>query len=147
MDVKDVIRTTPDRERAMSLMDMAGIRLDSIKLMENSDSRKFASKIVEEYYETILELVTAIMSLDGYKTRSDAVGSHMASINYMRKYREVTDYEIALMDSMRKKRIGVKYYGRNVDPEYIKRKRNEILSLIDKLELITNRMSGGKSRA
>ena len=48
MDVKDVIRTTPDRERAMSLMDMAGIRLDSIKLMENSDSRKFASKIVEE---------------------------------------------------------------------------------------------------
>ena len=145
----EVVKATPDRERANSLMGMANVRMDSIKLMEGSDKNKFASKIVEEYYETMLELVTAIMSLDGYKTRSDAVGSHIASINYMRRYREVTDYEIALMEDMRKKRIGVKYYGRNVDPEYITRKRSEILSLISKLKAIANKAStpGGKTRA
>lgn len=134
--MEDVIKTTPDRERAKSLVEMASVRLDSISVMEQADPKKFTSKVVEEYYETILELITAIMCLDGYKTRSDAAGAHIASISYMRNYRELKGHEMGLLDDLRKKRIGIKYYGRHVDNDYLQRNEKDIKNLIGKLKSI-----------
>ena len=133
----DIIDTTPDRERAKSLLETVDLRLDSIKLMEDNDARKFASKIIEEYYEVLLELITAVMSLDGYKTRADAVGSHIAAINYMKRYRELGNHEIQLIDDMRKKRISIKYYGRHIDPDFLDRREADIRSVIGKLKAIS----------
>ena len=62
-----IIKATPDRERARSLLETVSIRLDSIGLMKSNNISKFASKIIEEYYEVLLELITAILSMDGYK--------------------------------------------------------------------------------
>lgn len=76
----DLIRITPDKERSKSLLGMISVRLDSIYLMETKDISKFASKIIEEYYECIIELITAIMSVDGFKTRSDLTGAHLAGM-------------------------------------------------------------------
>ena len=134
--MEGAIKATPDMERAKNLLEMVDIRLESIKLMENSDARKFTSKIIEEYYEALLELVTAIMSIDGYKTTGGTMGTHIASINYMRKYEELGEHEINLMDDMRKKRIGIKYYGRHINMDYMVRKEKEIRSVISKLKSI-----------
>ncbi|MBI4020373.1 MAG: hypothetical protein HY367_03505 [Candidatus Aenigmarchaeota archaeon] len=82
----DLVETTPDKERAKSLIAMARLRLESVELMKKAGLEKFSSKIIEEYYESVLELVTAIMCIDGRKTRSDATGAHLASIAYMRTY-------------------------------------------------------------
>lgn len=73
----DLVNITPDKERAENLLNTVSVRMDTIKLLRKTDSKKFASKIIEEYYESILELITAIMSVDGWKTRSDITGSHM----------------------------------------------------------------------
>jgi len=134
--MEELVKVTPDRERAKSLLKMANLRLDNIGLVEREDARKYTSKIIEDYYEMIIEIVTAIMSLDGYKTRSDAVGSHIASINYMRRYKEIGGHEIALMEDLRKKRIGVKYYGREVGFDYLARKEKSIKDLINKIKSI-----------
>ena len=129
-----VIRTTPDRERAKSLLKTIEIRLDSVLLLKNADIKKFASKITEEYYEIVLELVTALMSVDGYKVSADTVGGHVASIQHMRSYTELGAHDIELMDDLRKLRIGIKYYGRRVSNDYLQAREKEIVGLIRKLQ-------------
>jgi hypothetical protein len=139
----DLIRITPDKERARSLLDTVSVRLDAIKLMQKADSRKFSSKIVEEYYESVLELITAIMSIDGFKTRSDAAGSHIAAIEYLHEnYKELEENEIGLIDDLRKKRTGITYYGRHVKEDYIQLNKSGIESIIEKLTLIVNKKLG-----
>jgi hypothetical protein len=132
----ELIRITPDRERAISLLDTVSIRLDVIRLLQ-TDRKKFSSKIVEEYYEAVLELITAIMSIDGFKTKSDAAGSHMAAIEYLRENYKGLDYgEIGMIDDLRKKRIGITYYGRHVKEDYIEVNKSEIEGIIEKLNAI-----------
>ena len=136
----EVIRITPDRERAKSLLETVAVRLDAIKLLQRADSRKFSSKIVEEYYESILELITAIMSIDGFKTRSDAPGSHIAAIEYLREsYKELEESETGLIDDLRKKRVGITYYGRHVREDYIESNKVEIERIIEKLRLLVRK--------
>jgi hypothetical protein len=136
----ELIRITPDTERARSLLDTVSVRLDAIRLMQKADSRKFSSKIVEEYYECVLELMTAIMSIDGFKTRSDAAGSHIAAIEYLREnYKELEENEIGMIDDLRKKRVGITYYGRHVREDYMEENRSEIERIIEKLRLIVRK--------
>ena len=81
-------------------------------------------------------MITAIMCLDGYKIRSDVTGAHITSINYMRRYKELGSHEIQLIDDMRKKRAGIKYYGRHVSDEYLRRKERDVKAIINKLKSI-----------
>ncbi len=134
--MEDVIKTTPDRERARSLLDMVSIRTETIKLLKGGVAERFTPMIIEEYYESLLELMTAIMCIDGYKTRSDSAGAHMSTINYLKKHGEMRGYEIELIDEMRKKRAGIKYYGRSVSDDYLRRKERKIKKVIRKLESI-----------
>lgn len=131
----DLIKINPDRQKALSLLDTLSLRLDLIGLMGKTDKIKYASKITEEYYETILELITAIMYLDGYKTRSDLPGSHITTIEYLKvTYKEFTEKEIGLIDDFRERRNGVKYYGRHITPAYVKMYEGQITQIIEKLK-------------
>ncbi|MBI2675712.1 MAG: hypothetical protein HYX24_04600 [Candidatus Aenigmarchaeota archaeon] len=135
----DIIKITPDKERARSLMSMAGIRMESIELMRRKDAEKFAPKIVEEYYETLLEIITAIMSKDGFKIRSDALGSHKIAISYLSKYPEISQHEMHLIDNLRQMRNGIKYYGRNIDSGYMSRREMDIKRTISNLKSLANK--------
>ena len=136
----DVIKVIPDKQKALSLLDMADIRLDLIRLAKKSDKEKYSSKIVEEYYEAVLELITAIMTADGYKTRSDLAGTHITSIEYLRTAcKEMTEKEINIIDDLRQKRNGIKYQGRYVKRDYIDMYETEIKSLIGKLTILVRK--------
>lgn len=52
---EDIFKITPDKDRAKSLYDIALDRLEIIKILPKDKSYK----ILEEYYEIILELLTA----------------------------------------------------------------------------------------
>jgi len=117
MDV--IVQTSPDKERARSLLAMVGVRLAAIELMSKSDSAKFSSKIVEEWYEALFELATALLAADGYKTKSDIVGAHVETINFLRKNYPLNEDEITLLGELRVKRNGIKYHGKNIPPEFI----------------------------
>lgn len=118
--METLVKVSPDVERAKSLMDMVLVRLSSIEILFKIDAEKFASKIVEEYYEALFELVTAIMAVDGYKTRPELPGTHIETINYLRKtYPVLSESEFQLLDELRTKRNGIKYYGKKVRLEYL----------------------------
>lgn len=138
----DIVKVLPDKEKAKSLLDTVDVRLDLIKLMWKDDVQKYSSKIVEEYYEIVLELITALLSIDGYKTRSDLAGSHQTAIEYLSSYKEFTGSEIWLVGELRKRRVGIKYYGKHVETGYIKTYEAQIKAVIEKLaQIVKNKLN------
>ena len=138
--MEKLIKISPDIERAKSLLEMVLVRLSSADLFFKTDVEKFTSKIVEEYYEALFELITALMALDGYKTRPELPGTHIETINYLRKtYAELTESEFQLLDELRTKRNGIKYYGRKVRVEYLQERISSMKKTIDMLKRLVQK--------
>jgi len=125
----EIFKITPDKIRAEDLFIIANERLnDIIKVLPKDKSYK----ILEEYYEAILELITALMYVDGYKTLS-----HVKAIEYLSKnYSVLSDFQLGLIDNLRKIRHGIVYYGRKVSQDFLINNQEEILiiaNIINKL--------------
>lgn len=129
-ELKEEIReVTPDKEIAGSLFKTAEIRLEALKVLLEKDVDKFASVLVEGYYEIIKEMLTALMAIEGYKTTS-----HEALVLFLKEfYKEFDDYEITFIDDLRKIRNKIDYKGFSVNPDYLERNNLEIQNIISKL--------------
>lgn len=127
-----IIKTAPDREKAKSILKMVETTLEMIGAI---DSKKYPSNVLKEYYEVIRELITVILLLDGYKTQGE--GAHKKLIEYLEKnYQEFKGHEISLIDDLRIVRNRIAYNGYFVTDEYLERKMNEILAIIEKLRVL-----------
>ncbi len=135
-----LIKISPDIERAKSLFEMVDVRLSTTELLIKTDTKKFTSKIVEEYYEALFELITALMAADGYKTRAELPGTHIETLNYLRKvYPALSENEFQLLDDLRTKRNGIKYYGRKVKLEYLQERMASMKKTIDILKQLVQK--------
>ena len=132
---EDLIKITPNKEKASSIFKMVEITLEMIKQI---DKIKFPSNIAKEYYEVIRELVSIILLLDGYKTIGE--GAHKRQIEYLEaNYREFSKFEIAFIDDLRITRNKIAYDGFFVKGSYIDRKLTDILRIIGKLKEIVHK--------
>ncbi len=78
------------------------------------------------YYEIIKELLTATMYLDGYKTLS-----HVALIDYFfNHYKELGEKDIKLIDTLRKYRHGIVYYGKKISQDFLTNNEDDIKRII-----------------
>ena len=132
-----LIRITPDKEKAKSILKMTDTTLKMIKEI-NID--KFSSNITKEYYEIIRELMTIILLLDGYKTYGE--GSHKKLIEYLElNYREFDKSEIYFIDDLRNIRNKIAYDGFFVEINYILNNIKNIQRIIEKLnKIIENKL-------
>ena len=119
----EIIKISKDKDRARDLLNISNERLTIIKILP----RTMPFKILEEYYEIILELITAIMYLDGCKTLS-----HVGAINYLSKnYSQLSPNQLNIIDNMRKLRHGIVYYGKKIKEEYLINYESEIIKIIN----------------
>lgn len=125
-----VIRITKDFTRANELYIMAQERKNDIIPILPKDK---PYKIIEEYYEVIVQLSTAIMYANGYKTLS-----HISLIDYISKnYKEISQTQIELIDKLRKFRHGTVYYGKKISEEFLVNSESDVINVISALENIT----------
>ena len=118
----EIFRISRDKERARALHDMAKDRLKLLSLIPKDR----AYRIIEEYYEIIKELLTAVMYADGYKTLS-----HIKLIEYFSShYGELDEREIKLIDTLRKFRIGIVYYGKKISQDFLINNEYDIKKII-----------------
>ena len=127
---EEIFRITKDTERAGDLLEMAKERIDMIKILPRDKPYKF----VEEYYEIIKELLTALMYLDGYK-----ILSHKKLIEYFADNNEIEHSEIKLVDSLRKFRNDIMYYGKKISQDFLTNNEDEINRIIKMLVNLTER--------
>ena len=122
---EEIFKITKDIERAKSIFDIAK---DRFELM-NIYPREKVYKIIEEYYESIKELLVSLMYLDGYKTLS-----HIKLIEYFKlNYTLLSENQIKLVDALRKLRNGTLYYGEKINKIFLDNNEKEIKFIIDKL--------------
>lgn len=127
----EMIKITPDKEKAKSILKMVNTTLDMIKTI----NPRFSSNIVKEYYEVIRELLSIILLLDGFKTYGEY--AHKNLIEYIKKnYEDFDEHEISLMGDLRIKRNKIAYDGFFVKEEYLNRNKNNILKVILKAKKI-----------
>ena len=127
-----VTKLRPDGEKAKALLKMAALHEMRVRL---TPLPEMATLLIEEYYEIIKELITAIMSTDGWKTTS-----HELLVGYLaRFYPEFSAAEIALIDQLRQVRNDIDYRGVMVNPEYVERNQAAVLDVIERLKDITKR--------
>lgn len=127
---EEIFRISKNAVRAKALKEMAVERLADIKKEEK------AYKIIEQYYEIIKELITALMYLEGFKTLS-----HKALISYLDKNygRFFGRDEFILIDELRRLRNDILYYGAKVDIAFLQNKEAKIKRIINKLIAIVNK--------
>ena len=124
-DTENIFRITKDIVRARDLFQMANERYtEIIKILP----RDKPYKIIEEYYEIIVQLITGLMYSDGLKTLS-----HLSLINYLKEYPSINKAEIQLIDSLRKFRHETVYYGKKIGGEFLVNNEEEIKRVVDKL--------------
>lgn len=123
-----VRKRRPNTEEAKALMGMAEKRLEYIGSVQ--DRKRFPSLVAEGYYEAIKELVTAMMSAQGYKSYS-----HECMVSFLSEfYGNISRDEMALIDQMRKIRNDINYRGFVLNFGYLESNEEGILSLIAKLK-------------
>ena len=127
---EEIFRVSKNKIRAKVIRDMEKERLDDLK------SEKKTYKIVEQYFEVMKGLITALMYLDGFKTLS-----HKALISYMEQnYSSFFDKEeFILMDELRKLRNDSSYYGKKVSDAFLESKEEKIKAIINKLFSIADK--------
>lgn len=128
---KDVKRIFPDIELAKSLVEETETRIEIALEMKLDDKR--ARVIFELLYDSLRELIDALLTLDGYKSYS-----HEAAIAYLKKFSDFSDFEISSLESFRKIRIASKYYGKPAKIEEAVRIKEQFQILKEKIIKIIN---------
>ena len=133
--MEELIKTTPDKEKARSILKMVEATLEMIRFI---DKIKFPSNVAKEYYEIIRELISIILLLDGHKAIGEK--AHKRQIEYLEaNYKEFGQAEITLIDDLRITRNKIAYEGFFVKESYIDRKLTDILKVIEKLKRLIDK--------
>ena len=128
----DLIKITPDNERARSILKMISLLEERIRIQNRT---KMTALIISDYYEVIKELITAVLLTDGYKTLS-----HKDLIDYINlNYKKFNSNEISILDDLRILRNKITYEGFMTDFSYLKRNEVFFKNIINKLKNILNR--------
>src|SRR3989344_7967532 len=129
IDFKFSIKITPDMAKAKSLVETAKGRIDYTSKEPNE---KNANYIFEDYYSSILELIHALVILNGYK-----VSNHICLGYYLRDILKRDDL-FRLFDDCRFKRNSLVYYGKRMDFETSKKNIEKSKKLFKEITLIIN---------
>lgn len=124
-----IIKIAPDKEKARSIFNLTKNRREFISSI---DIKRFPTNAAENYYEIIKELGIGILLLDGLKATGDS--AHKEMIEALAGYDKIEGWEIELMDDLRVKRNRSSYEGKEIEYVYLKNKRDELESIINKLE-------------
>ena len=129
-DYNSSIKVTPDKEKSKSLIETAEER---IGFLARELTGKNANYVFEGYYSSILELLHALILLDGYK-----VNNHICLGYYLRDVLK-NDELFRLFDDCRFKRNSLVYYGKRMDFETAKDSIEKAKKLIKEINSIINK--------
>lgn len=114
-------------EQACALFHLSQIRRESLEKRKHDEYPPF---LVESYYETIKELLSALLALHGYKSYS-----HECLLSFMEKFypKTLDDAQIHFLNTLRVLRSDIQYRGREIADDYLERNMyilDEIVTLL-----------------
>lgn len=127
---KDFIRYIEiDKEKIKSIIKLVDARINFINSI-NADKNN-VSFIVENYYESIKELLVALLLKNGLKS-----SNHQCLITYFYKNYQNYEYEANVILKMSYVRNRLEYYGEPVDFEFYNKYKEDFLRIINILKTL-----------
>jgi len=122
-----VKRVQKNPEQANSLLELAKRRFESIEKRKDYD---YPQLLLEDYYETIKELISALLTIHGYKSYS-----HECLISFMEEFypRTLTQSHLRFLDDLRRLRSDILYRGRDIAEDYLDRNLSELERILELL--------------
>ncbi len=121
-----VKRKRVDKELAKSLLKTSKDRFAFAKEIVG----KHPKYALEMAYEAIIEIIDALLALEGYKS-----WSHEANLAFLSKI-GFSEVEIRKLDVSRRKRHSSKYYGKDFDAEEVADELDFLEKIFRKLEKV-----------
>jgi len=127
IDYNDSVKITPDKEKSKSLIETSEER---IKYSNKKINEKTANFIFEDYYSSLLELIQALVLLNGYKA-----DNHICLGFFIRDILKREDLFFAF-DDCRYKRNSLVYCRKRMDFETANQSIEKCKRLIRELNLL-----------
>lgn len=118
----------PDKEKAKSLKNMAQTTIERLK---ETNTSKYPSNTLKDYYDIIHELMEAISLTKGIKFKGD--GAHQELIEYIVKEYNFSEQERIFLQQIRDYRNRISYEGFMINENFIISNDKKIQEIIDKL--------------
>lgn len=124
-----IIKVVSDKEKVKSILKLIKEREEFVSTI---DSEKFSTNVVENYYEIVKELTSALLLLDGLKSVGEY--AHKDLIDSLLNYKQFSESDVLFLSDLRIKRNNNAYEGKKIDPVYLINNKSRILRLIKKLK-------------
>jgi len=118
----------PDKEKAKSLKNMAQTTIERLK---ETNTSKYPSNTLKDYYDVIHELMEAISLTKGIKFKGE--GAHQELIEYIVKEYNFSEQERIFLQQIRDYRNRISYEGFMINENFIISNDKKIQEIIDKL--------------
>ncbi|MEK6933084.1 MAG: hypothetical protein AABW56_04815 [Nanoarchaeota archaeon] len=116
-----------DKEKIKSILKLVKARINFIKsITPDKDNVSF---VVENYYESIKELLVALLLKNGLRSNN-----HQCLISYFYKNYPNYEYEANVILQMSYVRNRLEYYGEPIDFEFYNKHKEDFLIIINILE-------------
>ncbi|MCH7568621.1 MAG: hypothetical protein IIA87_04325 [Nanoarchaeota archaeon] len=116
---------------------MGGAKENFLELKKRDDKEsKALVKSIERVIEIIKELFTAIALIDGCSVRGE--NAHKDLIDFMKKYREFSEFDIEVIQDLRIRRNKSSYEGKQIESIYLQNKREKLSKIIERSKKILN---------
>lgn len=135
----EVKKQSPDRNLSDSLAQDARKRFN-YSLSQKLDE-KSAKYIYEDIYDSLRAAIDALLALQGFKSYS-----HAAGISFLKRF-GFPDNELEFLEKMRKRRNGMKYYGKTCSVPQTKEAIDFARKTLQKLDGILAKISEEKKSA
>lgn len=122
-------KITPDKEKSKSLLKMAE---KSLKRLKETDTKKYPSQTLRDYYDILRQLMEGLASLEGVK--SQGKGAHKKLIDWISNEYNLKENDRHFLQKMRKYRNRIEYEGFSIDFSYLERNETRIEDMIQKLK-------------
>lgn len=121
-----ISKASPDKERALQMLNMANLRL---RFWDNEMNDDFIALKIEGYYDIIKELIFSHLYENGYNCIN-----HLCLISYLKEKIEDFDFEIGKIDELRKIRNEINYRGLIIRKDYLERNELEFKNIITRIK-------------
>ena len=128
IETNAALAVTPNKFKAKSLIETAKGRINFLSEVTIKESN--ANYIFENYYSSVLELIHAIVLVNGYK-----VGNHICLGYYIRDILKKYDL-FRFFDDCRVKRNALVYYGKTMEFEVANESIANCSKLIAQLNIL-----------
>jgi hypothetical protein len=122
------IKVQEDKNKAEAILETVDLTMQRICETTNP---KYSSLVVKDYYESIRELMGALLLLDGYSLHGES--SHKLLIDYLFNKGIFDATETQFVHEIRVLRHKVFYDGYAIDHAYLERNRKHIEKIISVL--------------